>query len=261
MKIAVKRPSASLPSMLAVGNMVMAPKHVYEAKGDMKNEVVGTGPFKVKRYSLGVSMELAKNQGYFVAGRPYLDGITAYIVKDRATLLAAFRTGQVKMPVPSNYVTPSEAKAIEKNVPQAIVQPYQPLRTGFFNMNMTAKPWDDVRVRRAVHLATDRQAALKAIGEGEGTLSAATITGQWAIPGEELLKQPGFRQPKDADLAEAKRLLAEAGLAGFETKILTRAGSASYVRVAEFMTDQLSRIGIRATLDMQDQAVWLDRIV
>ncbi|MBI2907182.1 MAG: hypothetical protein HYX92_05940 [Chloroflexi bacterium] len=260
-KVTVKQPSASLPAALAVGNMAMAPKHVYEAKGDMKNEVVGTGPFRFKSYSLGVSMELVKNQGYFVPGRPYLDGITAYIIKDRGTLVAAFRTGRIRMPVPSIFVTPTEAKAIEKNVPQAIVQPFQPLRATAFFMKTTEKPWNDVRVRRAVHLATDRQAALKALGEGEGILAAAMITGQWAIPGDELLKQPGFRQPKDADIAEAKRLLAEAGFpGGFDTRILARSGYGAGLTAAEFMTDQLSKIGIRGTLDTVESAIYLDRL-
>ncbi|MBI2907178.1 MAG: hypothetical protein HYX92_05920 [Chloroflexi bacterium] len=259
-KIALRYPSASIPAWLAVGNMAMAPKHVYEAKGDMKNEVVGTGPFKLKSYSLGVSLELSKNREYFVSGRPYLDGITAYIIRDRGTLLAAFRTGRIKKPVPSIFVTPGEAKAIEKTVPQASVQPFKSLRAAAFFMKTTQKPWDDVRVRRAAHLATDRPAALRAIGEGEGLLAASMITGQWAIPQEELLRQPGFTQPKDADITEAKRLLAEAGLAGgFETRILARSGYGPALKAAEFMTDQLSKIGIRATLDTQEAGIFLDR--
>ncbi|MBI2910071.1 MAG: ABC transporter substrate-binding protein [Chloroflexi bacterium] len=260
-KVSAKQPSASIAAWLAVGNMAMAPKHIYEAKGDMRKEVVGTGPFKLKGYSSGVSMELVKNEGYFVSGRPYLDGITAYVIRDRGTLLAAFRTGRIKMPVPYIYVTPGEAKIIEKNVPQAIVQPFKSLRFGMFAMKMTDKPWDDVRVRRAVFLATDRQAALKAIGEGEGTLGITNIAGQWALPEEELLKQPGFRQPKDADIAEAKRLLAEAGFAaGLETRILTRPGYGAALAVAEFMTAQLAKIGIRATVDVQESAAYLDRL-
>ncbi|MBI2907457.1 MAG: hypothetical protein HYX92_07390 [Chloroflexi bacterium] len=261
MKLSLKYPSASILAMLAVGNMPVAPKHVIESKGSMRNDVVGTGPFKLKSYSVGVSLELLKNKEYFVSGRPYLDGITAYIIKDRGTLLAAFRTGRIKMPVPINSFTPGEAKTVEKSAPQAIAQPFQTLKAAVFYINMTQKPWDDVRVRRAIHLATDRQAALKAVSEGEGTLGGALIAGQWAIPPEELLKEPGYRQPKDADIAEAKRLLAEAGLAnGFETRIMARAGLAASLTMAEFMTDQLSKVGVRATLDTQESASFLERI-
>ncbi|MBI2906670.1 MAG: hypothetical protein HYX92_03320 [Chloroflexi bacterium] len=261
-KVATKRPfSASLPAWLAVGNMAMAPKHVYDAKGDLRSDVVGTGPFKLKSYSFGISLELVKNQGYFIPGRPYLDGIVVYIIKDRGTLIAAFRTSRIKMPVPYIFVTPTESSIIQKNVPQAVVQPFKSLRFGLFSMKTTDKPWNDVRLRRAVFLAADRQAALKAIGEGEGTLGVTNIAGQWAIPQEELLRQPGFRQPKDADIAEAKRLLAEAGFAsGFETRITVRPGYGADLKLAEFMADQLSRIGIRATLDIQESAAWLDRL-
>ncbi|MBI2906687.1 MAG: hypothetical protein HYX92_03405 [Chloroflexi bacterium] len=259
-KVALKHPSASLPAMLAVAPMPLAPKHVVEAKGDLKKDVVGTGPFKLKSYSFGVSLELVKNKEYFVPGRPYLDGLTFYMIKDRGTVLAAFRTGRVKKFIPAILVNPSEAKVIRENVPQAIVQPFQSLRSATFFVKMDAKPWDDVRVRRAVHLATDRQAALKVIGEGEGSIGATIIAGEWAIPEAELLKQPGFRQPKDADITEAKRLLAEAGFErGFSTRILTRAGYGATVKAAEFMTDQLSRIGIRATLEVVETAIWFDR--
>ncbi|MBI2906675.1 MAG: ABC transporter substrate-binding protein [Chloroflexi bacterium] len=260
-RVTLKYPSASIPAWLAVGSMAMAPKHVYDAKRDLRNEGDGTGPFKLKNYSLGIAMELVKNPNYFVPGRPYLDGITAYIVRDRGTLMAAFRTGRIKLPVPYIFVAPSEAKMIGGSVPQAIVQPYKSLRFGIFRMKMTDKPLDDVRVRRAMYLATDRQAALRAVGEGEGTLGVANIGGEWAIPQEELLKQPGFRQPKDADIAEAKKLLAEAGYAGgLDTKILVRTGYGADLKVAEFMTDQLSKVGIRAVVDVQESATYLDRI-
>ncbi|MBI2907167.1 MAG: ABC transporter substrate-binding protein [Chloroflexi bacterium] len=260
-RAALKFPSASLPAMLALGNMSMVPKHIYDTRGGLKSDAVGTGPFKLKNYSAGIAMELVKNKEFFVAGRPYLDGISIFIIRDRGTFLAAFRTERIKMPVSINNFSSGEAKNLKNNAPQTIIQPFQALRTGVFFMNTTQKPWTDIRVRRAVFLAVDRQAALQAVGEGEGTLGGAIIAGQWAIPQDELQKQPGFRQPKDADLAEAKRLMAEAGHAGgFDARIMTRAGLSDYLKVSEFMTNQLSRIGVRATADPVETAVYAERL-
>src|SRR5690606_17768993 len=88
----LSRPNPSLLDNLAQGWMAIYPKHVLDKEGDMKKVVVGTGPFKLKRYTRGVSIELEKNPDYFVKDRPYLDGITLYIIPDFGTAYAAFRT-------------------------------------------------------------------------------------------------------------------------------------------------------------------------
>ncbi|MDP2952689.1 MAG: ABC transporter substrate-binding protein, partial [Chloroflexota bacterium] len=78
----LKFPHAGFLQMVGNPYNSIFPKHVLEAKGDMKKDIVGTGPFKLKDFNRGVSFELVKNPDYFVPGRPYLDGITFYIIKD-----------------------------------------------------------------------------------------------------------------------------------------------------------------------------------
>jgi peptide/nickel transport system substrate-binding protein len=84
----------------------------------------------------------------------------------------------------------------------------------------------------------------------------AARKGGWAIPQDELLKLPGWRQPKDADIAEAKRLLAEAGHAGgLSSAIMFNSGLTRRRGEAEMIAAQLARVGIQLRLDPKEVAV------
>jgi len=117
----------------------------------------------------------------------------------------------------------------------------------FFNMQR--KPWDDLRVRRAVDLAIDRQAAINVLGQGTGIIAYIyPPDSPFALPDQEVRGWPGYRQPKDQDIAEAKRLLAEAGFpSGFKAGHVNRGGSGFAPR-GVFIKDQLARIGIAVQL-------------
>jgi peptide/nickel transport system substrate-binding protein len=126
-------------------------------------------------------------------------------------------------------------------------------------MNMARSPWQDVRVRKAVHLTLDRQAFAKVVFGGAFSINGFVAPDAWAIPRQELTQLPGYRQPKDADRAEAKQLLSAAGFPnGFETTILTQS-EAGDTRKAVFIKDQLATIGIKVALDVQEAAAFYDK--
>jgi peptide/nickel transport system substrate-binding protein len=252
--IRLSRPNPSLMANLAQGWMAIYPKHVLDKEGDMKKVVVGTGPFKLKRYTRGVSIELEKNPDYFVQGRPYLDGITLYIVPDFGTAYAAFRTRRLLLMSLTLESTAHQAESdlgnrvVIHKVPQLSMRPT-------VNLNTKRKPWDDIRVREAVSLAIDRQAAIRMITDNEGVIGGFMPPGgPWALPSEEIQKIPGFGPNKTADIERAKQLLAEAGHGGgIKTTLLTRMG-AQYERISVFLKGELAKIGIDANLDVKETA-------
>ena len=260
LRVKTKFVTGSMLYNLATGWIVIGPKHVGDAKGNLRTTTIGTGPFKFKSFTPNVVFEAERNPDYYVKGFPYLDGIRTFVISDASTRLAAFRTGQVKWIDASVPLNPKDAETIRKAMPGAVVYEIDRLKGNVFFMNANQKPWDDIRVRRAVWLAFDRQAGVQVLGAGVGTLRLAMLTGDWAMPSIEVAKLPGFRQPKDADRADAKKLLADAGYPnGFETVILTRSDDPAYVRMAEFSANQLGTIGIRARIDPQTSAIYLDR--
>ncbi|MEK7874173.1 MAG: ABC transporter substrate-binding protein, partial [Chloroflexota bacterium] len=128
----------------------------------------------------------------------------------------------------------------------------------WFFMNMRNPPLKDLRVRQAINLAVDRQAAIKVIAEGDGVVGNFFPFEGWGVPRDELLKMPGYRQPKDQDIAEAKKLLADAGYPnGFNMTILSRNNDLTR-KSAVFMTDQLAKIGVTATVQVLEDAMFWD---
>ena len=115
--------------------------------------------------------------------------------------------------------------------------------------NTRRKPFDDVRVRQAIALTVDRQAAIeKALG-GEGQLTGPVPPGHgdWAIPPESL--------PYRKDLALAKHLLGEAGHAdGFEATIQTTPDVPSMLGTANLLADQAQALGITLKVEQMDAA-------
>ncbi|MFH1486256.1 MAG: ABC transporter substrate-binding protein [Chloroflexota bacterium] len=254
-KVVLSYPSAGMFDYLATGWGSMFPKHILQAKGNMKNDVMGTGAFKFSRFDRGVSIELEKNANYFIPGRPYVDRIRTYFIADEASAIAALRTGRIDYMI---WLSDPGAMRIRETYKAGTTAQCRGSQFRAIYLPVDKPPFNDVRVRRAVHLAIDRQAALKVISEGIGDLGGVIPEALGGIPLSDLLKRPGYRQPKDQDIAEAKKLLAEAGYAsGFKTSTLHRKGL-EYEVAAVFMKDQLAKIGIDVTLKTMDDAAYYE---
>jgi peptide/nickel transport system substrate-binding protein len=251
LKITLTQPYYSFLEQLATDWFLVMPKHILETKGHMKSEVVGTGPFMFKSYTKGVSLELVRNPNYFKAGLPYLDGITFLLVSNAATRVAALRTGQAHLTGRSfASLEASDAELLKKESPSVRIQEAPGYASPWFHMNTLREPLNDVRVRRAIWIGFNRQTSIKVLADDLATLGTFVPPGTWGIPEPELLKLPGYRQPKSLDIAEAKKLLSEAGLpTGFKTSILCRDVVA---RACEFWQAQLETIGIAATIDVKE---------
>lgn len=259
-RLKLEAPSSSFLSRVATDWVLVMPKHTIEKYGDMKQVVNGSGPFRFVRYNPGVSVELTKNKDYFVKERPYVDAIVVYIIPDAGTGFAALRSGRVLMStIGSRALTEAQLRIVKAQLSDKItVEQYASFTRWILIPNMRVKPWQDVRVRRAVDLAVDRQAYLK--------LSQLNIVGgyfhpntKWGVPTQDLLKQPGFRPDKAQDLAEAKRLMAEAGYAGgLDVPVTCRRGTDCEV-YAPVLKTQLAQIGINATLVPYEAVVLVQR--
>lgn len=261
-KFILDYPEASLlPATAATFNPIV-PKHILEAKGDLKRDAIGTGAFKLKKYERGAVMELAKFEDYFRKGLPYLDGVTMYIIPDLSTRVAALKTGRIKIWVGPD-MTLAHEDDLKKTAPHIIVDTVPFVGGNVYILNATRAPWSDVRVRRAAFLAIDRQEAIKILALDEPLVKPMVglpfASQPWTIPEEELLKMPGFRQPKTADLAEAKRLMAEAGYPqGFETTIRAR-NSKIEQDMAIFIKGQLEKLGVKAIISVHDPAAFYEK--
>jgi peptide/nickel transport system substrate-binding protein len=215
LRVHLKTPNTLFPQNVAESVTVIFSREVLEEDGDLKKRVIGTGPFILKEHTRKVRVVLQRNPDYYDKGRPYLDEYVILSTPDTATRVAAFRTGQSDF---ISLASPSEVEMIRKTNPNAIVQTFQSTLTPFgISLAQDRPPFNDVRVRRAISMAIDRQKQVDTIYEGHGILG-------WGVPYIYYQDTP----PTAKDLgpwwqyrpADAKKLLAEAGHAkGFETTL------------------------------------------
>lgn len=248
-KIITDGPMAPLLENLAQRETAIFPKHVYDAGQLFKgvSGTVGTGPMRLKSFDRNEKIVYTAFEDYW-KGRPYLDGIVAYFVPERQARLAGFVVKQ------SDILTVSDKAQYDAAVIQARSAAGEgfPTTHGYaMYMRVDRPPFNDVRVRRAVHLALNRQDMVKALAFGVGKINPPGVSAvsAWAMPEEELLKLPGYRLPKDKDIAEAKRLLKEAGYGDGLAFSIQAVSVWDNPRIAEVAARQLKEAGITVKLD------------
>jgi peptide/nickel transport system substrate-binding protein len=254
----LKRPQPSLLLMLASGYSPVYPAHVPLAEL-RSSRCVGTGPFRMKHYARGQSLELERNPDYFVPNRPYLDGIRYTIITERGTRLAALQAGRLDAFVPLE-MTKAMAETAKKNAPSLVITEVGQNGSDNVILNHKRPPFDDLRVRRAVSLAMDRRGYVQTVRHGGAVVGAGLMPrplGLWGISDPELRTLPGYRSSAQ-DKAEARKLLAEAGFGPgkpVKVELVTRTISI-YLDLASFVADQLKQVGIEATVKQVDSAAW-----
>jgi ABC-type transport system substrate-binding protein len=261
-RMTTKRPDADFMSSIAGRNPVIVPKKYLENGGDLTKTAVGTGPFKLTGYQKDGNATAARYPEYWLQGRPNLDGLAIALKVDNSTISAAFAAGEADIWVGHDR---READPILKANPKAVSEPYLLDEVFGLMFNLSKPPFSDLRLRRALHLILDRQDAIKAVNFGDGLVSGPIVvqgkTG-WSWPQDQLLKEPGFRQPKDEDIAEARRLMAAAGFPnGLQTSLVFLSVNASAPQYAEVIQAQLKQLGVDATLVPADNAAFVQRRV
>lgn len=245
-KFTLSRPDATFLHVMAINFSFVVPKEEVEKYGaDFGKNPVGTGAFKFTEWALGQRLVISKNADYFKAGLPKLDQVTFEVGVDPTVALARLKSGDIDIlgdSIPSaSYVAESQDSANAG----LIVESGQ-LHTGYVTLNVTKKPFDDVRVRQAVNHAINKDRIVQIVN---GRADAANQPLPPLMPGYDA-DYKGFGY----DVAAAKALLAEAGLAdGFATELWT-SNTDPNPRIAQAIQQDLAAIGIKAEIKSLAQA-------
>jgi peptide/nickel transport system substrate-binding protein len=239
-KLSLSKPSASLLALFATMRESAIPnKETVEKNGDLANVAVGTGPFKLAEFVPGDHVRYVRNPDYWVKELPYLDEFTLKVMPEEDQRIAALRSGQIHLgllsPVGAQRLA-SEQQLTVMHSPKALVM--------MILINSQRKPFDDVRVRKALSLAVDRQAFITKAVQGEGVISGPTPTGHtdWFVPPEQL--------PYKQDVDGAKKLLAEAGFPnGFKSTLKTTGAIPEQAANAVELKNQLQAVGIDVSIE------------
>ena len=281
-------PSPTFIPKLAIDTLKVIKKFDPDTEPHMAQTIVhpenlhGSGPFKLEEFEEDVKNVFVKNDDYFKEGYPRIDGMTHFVILDPGTTIAAFLTESrygctlcpssldplpvypVALPVQpevlmqnmraSNLTVTQQVQLAEDG--KDILKAFFPGPGGQMGvlLNTRKAPFDDVRVRRAIMLAIHRQPLIETFNLGNATLGLPMPPGTWyGLSLEEAAQAPGFRELNGEkhpdDLAEAKRLLTEAGYPDGFTAEMTARTALGYPDVAVVVTAQLKKfLNIEATV-------------
>lgn len=223
-----------------------------EAAGDQfglePSLTIGTGPFKFAEWTLNDQMVLVRNEDYW-KGASKLPGVVIKVVPDTETQRMMFENGQLDL-VDMDYL-PDAVEDFTNRFPDQIISGPR-VGTTYFTMNQNIEPFNDVKVRKAVQMAIDRQAVLDAMYGGRGQLENGIFPHGLYGFNENL---PEITYDPEA----AKALLAEAGYPnGFDMEIDADSSASDAVNQAlEIIQAQLGEIGINAEIKTMDESTWL----
>lgn len=165
---------------------------------------VGSGPFRLKTWRVAYRIEVEKNPFYHDAENVWLNGIRFDALEDQFAEERAFRDGQYHV---TNTVPPARVAVLRERGDAALrLDPY--LSTAFVRINCTRPPLNDVRVRRALSLALDREALAERVMRAGETPAWSLVPAMPNFPDFSSEKKQRFR---DEEIAEARALLAAAG--------------------------------------------------
>ncbi len=259
-KFLLKEPFVWLLDILAnaMCMWIVAPE-VVQKYGDLKkvDTAIGTGPFILEHYEPNVKTLFKRNPEYFRQGQPYVDGVEWLVLDDESTGLAMYRTGQIDAGPGANWaVRQPDLESLKQSHPHLRYQDIQATNATVIWMRTDKPPFTDVRVRRAISHAIDRQGMIEAVWM-RGVLSPAVPPGlaEWSLPMEQLGEGARYYR---YDPEEARRLLAEAGYSkGLKTTLTTTNGyGRDLIDAVQMALRDLKDVGMEAELKIQEYGAY-----
>ena len=262
----LSRKFAALPSFLAY-NAGILPKHVLSANpltttSFNKGAPVSTGPFKVEKYTSGQSVSLVRNESYF-GPKPYLDKVVFTVVPDPNTQIAQALSGDLSIMILDNKAAVDRVKSASGLVvaSRPLVQYY------WLALNQTDPRFTDVRVRQAFVEAIDRNAIIKSVELGYGSIANSPIT-----PALAAFYDPSLASKYPYDPAKAKDLLAQAGWTAGANGVLQKDGKPFQFTmdvgqrgvlepVNALIQQDLKKVGVVADLNTMEWNAYIQKVV
>lgn len=233
----------AIPSLLGLvsnytGGFMVCKKAAEAAGENFARNPIGTGPFMFEEYKPQQYVKLVANKAYF-RGAPKLDSVVYRFIPSDASRDLAFETGEIDL-----LFGKQDEPWLQRmrRTPGVVGVAMEPAELNFLNFNITSKPMDDIRVRRAMMLAIDREGITKFRGLNANRV-ANTVIPSNALGAVDLkLGKP--------DIGQAKKLLAEAGHPNGVTIKTISSTNPTIHTILELVQANLAKIGVK--LDVQE---------
>jgi len=249
----LKEPRASFLAILTAGAAsIVSPTAVKKLGVDYALQPVGTGPFRYVAWDRGQRVVLERNAQYWKSPVKVERVIYRPIVEDQARLTELL-TGALDLIVG----TPPDFVAQLENNPKVTLLKQVGAHVWYLGINNQKKPFDDKRVRQALNYAVNKEAIVRDVLKGTGSMSAGPVLpGTWGA-------DAGLK-PYPYDPERAKKLLADAGYpGGFTTSMWvpeSGSGMQSPVAMATVMQSNLKAVGVNVTLQTFEWGAFIAKL-
>jgi peptide/nickel transport system substrate-binding protein len=244
------------------------PKEVMNAGGNDWKNVNGTGPFMVADYLPGNSQTYVKNPIHWGKEKfgenefklPFIDRLTYRILKDEATQVTALRTGKLDI---LEVVRWQNADMLKKSVPQLQWNRWLSSSGTGIALRTDTKPFDDIRVRRALNMAVNKKEIIEAYYDGNAEILAYPQHMDFKGYYEPLSAMPdSIKELFTYDPAKAKKLLAEAGYPnGFTFKVQVCGCSNEHADLLPLVAGYLDKIGVKIDIKTMEYGAFYSAMV
>lgn len=246
-EIKLKQPIPALLGIVANyhgGNIVS--KKAAEALGaDFRIKPVGTGPFAIAEYKSNESLTFVANKDYF-RGAPKIDKIVYRFIPADASRDLAFTSGELDV-----VYGRQDQRWVERfqKEPGVAVEVVRPSELSLFHLNRSIKPLDDIRVRKAIAYAVDRDQMVAFKGAATAIAPVSVVPVGYLGTADKTKLYPH-------DLAKAKALLAEAGFADGVTIKVIQTSLPTMLNSMQVLQAQLKKAGIDLQMEVVDHQSW-----
>jgi peptide/nickel transport system substrate-binding protein len=242
----------------------IVPKEVVDAGAANWKNVNGTGPFRLTEFVQGNSNTYQKNPLYWdkekIGGQeyklPFVDRITYRTIRDEAAQISALRTAKLDL---LEYIRWSSVDELKKNAPQLKWSKWLSMSGQFLAMRVDTKPFDDIRVRRALNMAVNKQEIVKAFYNGNAELFSYPQHPDYAGYFEPLEAMPdSIRELYTYNPDKAKKLLAEAGFPkGFSFKVQVCSCIPDHMDLIPLVAAYLEKVGVKIEIQPMEYGAFL----
>ncbi len=240
------------------------PKEMADAGASNWKNGNGTGPFMLTDFVQGSSNTYTRNPNYWGKEKigseeyklPFLDKVVYRTIKDEATFLTALRTAKLDL---LEAIRWSAADDLKKTTPQLKWSRWLNMSGTFLAMRVDTKPFDDIRVRRALNYAVNKQEIVKAYYGGNAELFAYPQHPDYVGYFEPLDSMPdSVKELFVYNPDKAKKLLAEAGYAkGFSFKVQVCSCSPDHMDLLPLVAAYLEQVGVKIEIQPMEYAAFL----